>query len=111
MTGRREKTVEESMIELQQSVVSVLKEVQTTLASLEQTLSAQSLRIQVKHKIFCWNVICKEALQLKFLCNFLNTINMPVKNLKENFGWLIRNQCKVDLQHLFVVSGTEHQRR
>lgn len=46
LTGRREKTVEESMIELQQSVVSVLKEVQTTLASLEQTLSAQSLRIQ-----------------------------------------------------------------
>lgn len=35
------------MMELQQSVVSVLKEVQTTLSSLEQTLSAQNVQIQV----------------------------------------------------------------
>lgn len=35
------------MVELQQSVVSVLKEVQTTLASVEQTLSAQNVHIQV----------------------------------------------------------------
>ncbi|XP_045138520.1 peroxisomal membrane protein PEX14-like [Portunus trituberculatus] len=46
LTGRRQKTVEESMVELQQSVVSVLKEVQNTLASLEQTLSAQTVHIQ-----------------------------------------------------------------
>lgn len=46
LTGRRQKTVEESMVELQQSVVSVLKEVQTTLSSLEQTLSAQTVHIQ-----------------------------------------------------------------
>ncbi|XP_050687597.1 peroxisomal membrane protein PEX14-like isoform X1 [Eriocheir sinensis] len=46
LTGRRQKTVEESMVEMQQSVVSVLKEVQTTLASLEQTLSAQNIHIQ-----------------------------------------------------------------
>lgn len=46
LTGRRQKTVEESMVELQQSVVSVLKEVQNTLASLEQTLTAQNVHIQ-----------------------------------------------------------------
>ncbi|XP_068226975.1 peroxisomal membrane protein PEX14 isoform X2 [Palaemon carinicauda] len=46
LTGRKQKSVEESMIELQQSVVSVLKEVQTTLSSLEKTLSIQSSRIQ-----------------------------------------------------------------
>ncbi|KAK8745970.1 hypothetical protein OTU49_017206 [Cherax quadricarinatus] len=46
LTGRRQKTVEESMIELQHSVVTVLKEVQTTLTSLEQTLRAQNVRIQ-----------------------------------------------------------------
>ncbi|XP_066941908.1 peroxisomal membrane protein PEX14 isoform X1 [Macrobrachium rosenbergii] len=46
LTGRKQKSVEESMIELQQSVVCVLKEVQTTLSSLEKTLSIQSARIQ-----------------------------------------------------------------
>ncbi|KAK7071861.1 peroxisomal membrane protein pex14, partial [Halocaridina rubra] len=46
LTGRKQKSVDESMIELQQSVVAVLKEVQSTLATLEQSLSAQNVRIQ-----------------------------------------------------------------
>ncbi|XP_042217751.1 peroxisomal membrane protein PEX14-like [Homarus americanus] len=46
LTGRRQKTVDESMTELQQSVVTVLKEIQTTLASLDHTISAQNVHIQ-----------------------------------------------------------------
>ncbi|KAG7171295.1 Peroxisomal membrane protein PEX14-like [Homarus americanus] len=48
LTGRRQKTVDESMTELQQSVVTVLKEIQTTLASLDHTISAQNVHIQVE---------------------------------------------------------------
>ncbi|XP_045600940.1 peroxisomal membrane protein PEX14 isoform X2 [Procambarus clarkii] len=62
LTGRRQKTVEESMIELQQSVVTVLKEVQTTLTSLEQTLVTQNLRIQEESR---GNVTPKQLDQLK----------------------------------------------
>ncbi|XP_071547180.1 peroxisomal membrane protein PEX14-like isoform X2 [Panulirus ornatus] len=67
LMGRRQKTVEESITELQQSVVTVLKEVQTTLASLEQTLSAQNIRIQaLKNKdVSQDNVSPKQLEQLK----------------------------------------------
>ncbi|CAL4068582.1 unnamed protein product, partial [Meganyctiphanes norvegica] len=47
LTGHREKSVEESMIELQHSVATVLKDVQNTLSTLEQTLSAQTIKIQI----------------------------------------------------------------
>ncbi|KAG0712805.1 Peroxisomal membrane protein PEX14 [Chionoecetes opilio] len=46
LTGRRHKSVEESVEELEQSVAVVVKEVQTTLAALQHTLSAQTLHIQ-----------------------------------------------------------------
>lgn len=46
LTGRREKSAEDRMIELQQSVVTILNDVQSTLSSMEQTLSTQTNKIQ-----------------------------------------------------------------
>lgn len=46
LTGRREKSAEDRMIELQQSVVTILNDVQSTLSSMEQTISTQTNKIQ-----------------------------------------------------------------
>lgn len=75
LTGRREKTVEESIMELQQSVVTVLKEVQTTLDTVQHTLTAHSAHLQVLPSIVAYLALPK--LYLTFPFHTLPYLSLP----------------------------------